>query len=239
MWPSRGKGMATWREARVHKELPVRIRGTDYDGNPFVQETYTVDISRRGARLEWLSSLKGAGETIEVQRGREKARFRVVWIGDIGTPQDNQIGICSLEPSKYIWGESLPAPVRVTEPEEITPTPLSAASASADPPVNQRRRPRYRCGGAAQVWQESAQSPQSATLSEISLGGCFIETSWPLPVGTHVEVHLKTHELEVQAQGVVGYLDPSGGMGITFSKISHQDRERLQQLIDRLAARLS
>jgi len=230
--------MATWREARVHKELPVRICGTDYDGNPFVQETYTVDISRRGARLEWLSSLKGAGETIEVQRGREKARFRVVWIGHVGTPQDNQIGISSLEPTKYIWGEPLPAPVRVAEPEETSPTsPPSPASTSAIP--NQRRRPRYRCGGAAQVWQESAQSPQGATLSEISMGGCFIETTWPLPLGTRIDVHLKTHELEVRAQGVVGYLDPSGGMGITFSKISNQDRERLQQLLDRLAARLS
>lgn len=231
--------METWREARVRKELPVRIRGTDYDGNPFVQETYTVDISRRGARLEWISSLKGAGETIEVQRGREKARFRVVWIGHVGTPQDNQIGICSLEPTTYIWGEPLPAPVRVTEPEETRPTPLSVAAASANASADQRRRPRYRCGGAAQVWQEGAQSPQGATLSEISLGGCFIETTWPLPVGTRVEVHLKTHELEVRAQGVVGYLDPSGGMGITFSKISNQDRERLQQIVDRFAARLS
>jgi len=231
--------MATWREGRVRKELPVRIRGTDYEGNPFVQDTYTVDISRRGARLEWLSSLKGAGDTIEVQRGREKARFRVVWIGDIGTAQDNQIGIHSLEPTKYIWGEPLPAPVRVDEPEQraapAQPAPPAAANASA----SQRRRPRYRCGGAAQVWQEGAQSPQGATLSEISTGGCFIDTTWPLPVGTRVDVHLKTHELEVQAQGVVGYLDPSGGMGIAFSKISNEDRERLQQLIDRLAAHSS
>jgi hypothetical protein len=231
--------MAAWREARVRKELPVRIRGTDYDGNPFVQETYTVDISRRGARLEWLSSLKGAGDTIEVQRGREKARFRVVWIGDVGTPQDNQIGIRSLEPTKYIWGEPLPAPIRVDEPGQeaapAQPAPPAAANASAE----QRRRPRYRCGGAAQVWQEGAQSPQSGTLSEISTGGCFIETTWPLPIGTHIELHLKTHEVEVEVKGVVGYLDPSGGMGIVFSQVSSEAREHLQQLIDRLAARPS
>jgi hypothetical protein len=228
--------MAGWREPRVAEELPVRVRGLDYDGNPFIQDTYTLNVSRRGARLEWVSALKGAGEAIEIQRGRKKARFRVVWIGQIGTAEDNQVGICSMEPEKYIWGVPLPTPVPVRRPlaRSAPAKPVALTDSSY-----QHRRPRYRCGGGAQIWQEGSQSALSGTLSEISVGGCYIETTWPLPVGTQLEVLLKTNEEEVRARGVVGYLDPSLGMGVAFTTVSEQDRYRLQQLTHRLAARQS
>lgn len=224
--------MPVWREARVARELRVRVRGVDYNGNLFVQDTYTTNISRRGARLEWLSGLKGAGETVEVQCGREKGRFRVIWIGQVGTREDSQIGICSLEPTKCIWGVPLPPPIRVSEPEAAKTAPPGAGT----PLQKRRKRPRYRCRGGVQVWQEGAQAPQGGTLSEISVGGCYIETSWPLPVGTHVELLLRALELEVRAKGIVGYGHPSMGMGIAFGEITTEDRDRLQELTGLLAA---
>ncbi len=224
--------MANWREARLHKELPVRVRGKDYDGNPFIQETHTLDISRRGARLEWLTSIRGAGEFIEVERGRERARFRVVWTGHIGTAQDGQIGIVTLEPLKYIWGEPLPAPQRVDEPQEV---PMKDSEPAPATPRDLRKRPRYRCIGGAQVWQEGAESSLSATLTEVSQGGCYLETTWPLPVGTHVQLHLRCGDFEFAARGKVNYLDPSMGMGIVFSDLSDDARRGLLQLVDRLS----
>jgi hypothetical protein len=95
-------------QSRIAKALQVQIRGLDRNGNPFVQSAYTVDISRTGARLDGVGWLTAPGGTIEVKRHWHKARFRVVWIGQIGTPQANQIGICCLEPNKYIWGVPLP-----------------------------------------------------------------------------------------------------------------------------------
>ena len=96
------------REQRIPKVLRVKVRGVDRNGNSFVQKIHTIDISRSGARLASMGCLKGPGETIEVERGWQKARFRVVWVGQVGTPQDNQIGISSLEPGKYLWGVTLP-----------------------------------------------------------------------------------------------------------------------------------
>jgi hypothetical protein len=102
-----------WRKTRGNSRIPAKIRvfvkGKDHNGNPFIQSSYTIDVSQKGARLDGLGYLAGLGETIEVKRRwRGKARFRVVWIGQIGMEQSNQIGICSLEEEKNIWGVKLP-----------------------------------------------------------------------------------------------------------------------------------
>ena len=113
------------REQRIAKALQVKARGVDRNGNSFVQKIHTIDISRSGARLGSMGCVRGPGETIEVERGWRKARFRVVWVGEIGRPQDNQIGITSLEPGKYIWGVTLPP----AKPETYTTPQTEAAKA--------------------------------------------------------------------------------------------------------------
>ncbi len=95
-------------ERRLVKALRVQVRGLDHKGNPFAQSAYAIDISRNGARLDGVGDLTWPGETVEVNRRWRKARFCVVWVGQIGTPQANQIGIRSLEPEKNIWGVPLP-----------------------------------------------------------------------------------------------------------------------------------
>jgi hypothetical protein len=96
------------RETRISKTIRVKVRGLDRNGQPFVQSTYAVDISRHGARLEGIGYLTAPGETIELKRRLRTARFRVLWIGEMGTPQAGQTGIFALEPNKNIWGVTLP-----------------------------------------------------------------------------------------------------------------------------------
>ncbi len=95
-------------EYRIAKVVRVSVRGVDRNGNSFLQSANAIDLSRNGARLDGVGFLTWPGETIEVKRGWKKARFRVVWVGQPGTQQANQIGICSLEPDKSIWGIPFP-----------------------------------------------------------------------------------------------------------------------------------
>ena len=212
----------------MQTSLAVRVRGVDADGNSFTQETHTVNISRRGARLAWLSGFRGIGDTVELQHGREKAPFRIVWVGEVGTPVDNQVGLVAVEPKKYIWGVPLPPPVRV---DDGLPPPAPVARRSRQP--EQRRRPRYDCMGGVQVCQEGAESVQAGTLAEISLGGCYIETEWPLPANTRVRVELRLGGVEIQARGKVAYMHPSFGMGVVFTEMTPEDRQRLEQVTSR------
>jgi hypothetical protein len=107
--PSPGFWKKTRKNPRIPEKIRVVVKGKDKNGHPYVQTSYTIDVSQNGARLDGLGYLARTGETIEVKRRwRGKARFRVVWIGQIGMEESNQIGICSLEEDKNIWGVKLP-----------------------------------------------------------------------------------------------------------------------------------
>jgi hypothetical protein len=96
------------RETRISKRIRVRVRGADRSGQKFVQKVCVVDVSKHGARVEDIGYLTRPGETIELRRYWQSARFRVAWIGAMGTPQAGQVGVVALDPDKNIWGINLP-----------------------------------------------------------------------------------------------------------------------------------
>jgi hypothetical protein len=96
------------RENRISKRIRVKVRGVDQDGHPFVRSAYSIDISHAGARLDGIGYLTQPGQTIEVRRLWRTARFLVMWVGTIGTPEAGQAGAFSLEAKKDLWGGDLP-----------------------------------------------------------------------------------------------------------------------------------
>jgi hypothetical protein len=96
-----------WRKSRkqprTSKVLRVVVHGTDAQGHKFKQSAYTIDLSRDGARLDGIGFLTSPGQTIEVRRLWRKKNFRVVWIGQIGSNESNQVGIFGLQSEKDIW----------------------------------------------------------------------------------------------------------------------------------------
>jgi hypothetical protein len=101
------------KKPRVPKSLRVVVKGTDPKGHPFAQSAYTIDLSKDGARLDGIGFLTTPGQTIEVRRRWRKARFRVVWIGQVGSTESNQVGVFGLQAEKDIWGVPLPEPSTV------------------------------------------------------------------------------------------------------------------------------
>lgn len=97
----------TRREPRVTKKIRVKVRGTDPEGNTYVQSVDVLDISRHGARLDGIGYVAQPGQTIEVKRLWHSARFRVLWVGNPGTPEAGQIGAYAIEPNKNVWGREL------------------------------------------------------------------------------------------------------------------------------------
>lgn len=181
--------MGQRREPRVEKDLVVRVRGQDRYGNPFVQNVRTIDISRRGARLDGLGCLDRPGRIIEVQRGRQQARFRVAWIGQPGTPEASQVGIFCLEAGKYVWGVPLPAPRADNYHTEQTGT---AQAPSAEETASQRRRSlRVDLQIPVSVrWFTKDGNPQEkqATTSVINQHGCMLPLKAAVMEGMPLEL---------------------------------------------------
>jgi PilZ domain len=70
--------------------------------------------------------------------------------------------------------------------------------------------------------------------SDISLGGCFVCCSKPLPVSTRVRITLTRKAQRIEALAVVRILKPRIGMGIEFIDVEGAYHDVLNRWIDQI-----
>jgi hypothetical protein len=70
--------------------------------------------------------------------------------------------------------------------------------------------------------------------SDISLGGCFVCTSKPLPVATRVRITLTRKGQRIEALAVVRILKPRIGMGIEFIDVEGAYHDLLCRWIEQI-----
>jgi CheY-like chemotaxis protein len=107
----------------------------------------------------------------------------------------------------------------------------------AVPPSERRHQTRHQCALGAQVSRAGSAVQQRCVISDISSGGCYVQTSEPLPVGTSVEVAIRTQELNLKILGNVQIVHRGLGMGVQFE--SRKSPEQLEQLISELESQVS
>ena len=74
-------------------------------------------------------------------------------------------------------------------------------------------------------------SAAPSKLTDLSNGGCYVQTESPFPERTGVVLRLKAAGVEVQAQGMVRVMHPGLGMGIEFASRTAQEREEVTGFI--------
>ena len=91
-----------------------------------------------------------------------------------------------------------------------------------------------------QVWLQAAASTQRAgeeetvphcKLTDLSLGGCYVETDSPFPEHALVDLCLRTNEMAVHTEGMVRVTHPSYGMGVEFPSRTPEQRAQVGNLI--------
>ncbi len=101
------------------------------------------------------------------------------------------------------------------------------SQASAD----KRKSPRYCCQGSAHIREIATGVAIWTTFTDISLHGCYVEATTAYRVGVMLGLKLEANGYRVEATGEVRVSYPSLGMGISFHKMSDEDRERLRELV--------
>jgi hypothetical protein len=91
------------KERRLNLELPVRIWGVDRMARPFAELARVRNVSNRGAVLIGIRSKIQPGDVLDVQNGRSRTQFRIVWMGSAG-----EAGIEALSYEPPILGIGLP-----------------------------------------------------------------------------------------------------------------------------------
>ncbi len=91
------------------------------------------------------------------------------------------------------------------------------------------------------VWLQAAASIGGAgpnetvphcNLTDLSLGGCYVETNAPFPERALIDLCLKTDELEVHTEGMVRVVHPGHGMGVEFPSRTAEQRAQVGNLIN-------
>ncbi len=69
-------------------------------------------------------------------------------------------------------------------------------------------------------------------LTDLSLGGCYVETNAPFPERSLVDLCLKTDTMEVHTEGMVRVTHPGHGMGVEFPSRTAEQRAQVGNLIE-------
>jgi CheY-like chemotaxis protein len=83
---------------------------------------------------------------------------------------------------------------------------------------------------------EQDDPPAACKLTDLSVGGCYVEMAAPFPPSTRVVLTLRVAKLESRVEGMVRVMHPESGMGVEFTRTTNQQREHLEQFIHALSA---
>jgi hypothetical protein len=205
-------------ETRVKTDLPVRVWGMGKDGRPFFQNAEARNISSEGAMISGLDQQLTPGDTVGVQYGDKKARFRVIWVIDAGAVQKIQAGVQLLEGQQCPWRHELEVP----------------SAAPTGEPSNKRKFIRHKVRVPLELRDERGAHMQT-NATDMNGRGCYVETLLPAPVGTPLNITFWIESEKISTSAVVRASDGGVGMGIEFIGLDEESQLRLQRAIENVA----
>jgi len=95
---------------------------------------------------------------------------------------------------------------------------------------NRRSHARTKCRRTIEVQPENG-GPIFGTLTDISMGGCYIETSAVLSPGTKLKISFSEGGTQLRADGAVTRMDLGSGVAVQFNELNREDRERMVRIL--------
>ena len=79
---------------------------------------------------------------------------------------------------------------------------------------------------------EEPDAVSQCKLTDLSLGGCYVETASPFPQSSAVDLCLRAAGMEIHAEGLVRVMHPGHGMGIEFPARTEEQRKSVGEFIE-------
>jgi hypothetical protein len=198
--------------------MQVRVWGMTASGKPFIQNASAVIAGPQRVSIAGIEHHLPVGETLGVEYQGRRGRFCVVWTGQADTPEAGKIEMRPLDVVQDFWG-------------------IDSEQAGERYRFGERRAaPRYPCRGSISIRQPEPAGRISASVTDISLSGCYVELMEPFPVGTKLSSLLNVESISIRFTAEVRTFHPGVGMGMKFEEIIESDRAALGRLIAKLAA---
>lgn len=102
--------------------------------------------------------------------------------------------------------------------------------------AERRRMDRHLFTAAAEVAEITSGARFSTRTTDLSTGGCFVDTLSPFLVGTRVRVRAHREKQVFEALGTVVYSQTGLGMGIAFHNLPREQETLLEQWLNSSSA---
>jgi diguanylate cyclase (GGDEF)-like protein len=97
---------------------------------------------------------------------------------------------------------------------------------------NRRLHSRMRCRVTIEIHSPTDGGAVLGNLTDISIGGCFVETSAMLCSGTVIELVFSIDDGKLRAPGTIVRMDPGAGIAVQFHELNRENREQMQRILD-------
>ena len=84
---------------------------------------------------------------------------------------------------------------------------------------------------------DEAEPVSHCKLTDLSLGGCYVETDSPFPEQALIDLGLKAGDMEIHIDGMVRVMHPGIGMGVEFPSRTEEQRGAVTNFIQFLSSR--
>jgi c-di-GMP-binding flagellar brake protein YcgR len=117
------------------------------------------------------------------------------------------------------------------ERSSVCGTLLRQEQLMSDGHQNRRESSRLKIHVPIEIEVEGSSTPIRGATADLSAGGCYVETMFPFPMGTVLDLKLQLENTLLVAATVVT-CDPQVGNGIRFEKMLPEDREELEKYLE-------
>jgi len=217
------------RNRRVPVSLEVRVLPADFGDGDFGELRTTQNVSR-GA-LYFLTSLdryyKGMRLWVASAHGPKTGSDNWKDLGQVARVDcrpDGQYGVAVV----------LSAPSHsATSGGHAGPQPSGKKNTEAR---EQRNEPRHPFVAQVVVVDERGGARISARISDLSLGGCYIDTLNPFPLGTTLRLRIHKNDQIFDALASTASSHTGSGMGLLFAEMTPKQRSMLAGWLDECVA---
>ena len=98
-----------------------------------------------------------------------------------------------------------------------------------------RKVPRYQVNSDSEVEEPRVRAKIKGRMTDLGLGGCYVDAIVTFPVGTEVHIRMAREDLDFEADATVVFSKPGLGMGLEFTNLTGADRRYLSKWVDELS----
>jgi len=97
---------------------------------------------------------------------------------------------------------------------------------------DRRLHPRMKCRVTIELQAEAEGTPVFGNLIDVSMGGCYVETSAILSPGTRLKLGFSMEDGSLSTDGIVARIDPGSGIAVQFKEMTREAREKMLRVLE-------